>query len=141
MIIILCLYIVATWLVFSKFKLGAGCPLPSRCSSRLFSRHFSRTEWLAVFPEFDEPAMLAEHRIGLRHSHFRNRLQRLGVIFRRRPRDLHRWSRRIGADNAEIIARRDALMPGAGGQDRDVAGGNLERRAGIAAEPHSRIDR
>src|SRR5258705_94808 len=89
------------------------------------SQFWPRGPRSAALPQLHEPAMLAEHRIGLRHFHLRNRLQRPRVIFRRRPRDLHRGSRRVGADDAEIIARRDALMPGAGGQDGDIAGGNL----------------
>jgi hypothetical protein len=41
-----------------------------------------------------------------------------------------------GADHGKIGACRQALMPGAGRQDRDIAGGNLEVTAGVAAKTH-----
>jgi len=44
MVIILCLYLVALWAVFSKFKLvrWAGCPGRSLCSLAVYPRDISR---------------------------------------------------------------------------------------------------
>ena len=56
------------------------------------------------------------------------------MIFRRRSRDLHLRTGRIGADHAEIAARLDTLMTGAGGQDCNVAGLDLKLLAVVAAE-------
>jgi hypothetical protein len=44
------------------------------------------------------------------------------VIFRSRALEIHRRARRISADHGKILAREQALMAGAGRQDRHVAG-------------------
>src|SRR6266480_5186171 len=98
--------------------------------------------WLAegsALPKFDKPAMLPQHRIRLRQLNLWNRLQRLRMRFLRWPHQIHRWPRRIGADHGKIAARRQALMPGAGGQDRNIAGGNFQHLALVAAEAHLRM--
>ena len=61
------------------------------------------------------------------------------MVLRRRPRDLHRWSQRIGADHAEIFAGRYQLVAGARGQDRDVASRDIESPAVVTAELHARM--
>src|SRR5258708_29933940 len=89
------------------------------------------TFWLLPQP-YQRP-ILARDRIGRRQRDFRNRLQRLGVVLRRWPRDLHLRAGRIGADDAEIAARADALMSRAGGQDCVVARLDLPPLTMVAA--------
>ena len=64
--------------------------------------HDQQVEASVTLPQLHQRPVRAPDRIGLRQLHFRNRLQRLRVVFRRRPRDLHRRAGRIGADNGEI---------------------------------------
>src|SRR5260370_25931040 len=77
-------------------------------------------------PEPLQRSVLSLHRIAVRQPDLRNRFQRPAMIFGRRPRDVHFGSGRIGADDAEIPARGEALMPGAGGAKWRVARGTID---------------
>src|ERR1700745_1187544 len=90
-------------------------------------------------PEADQRPVRAHDRIGLRQGDARDRFERLCVTVRCWTLQVHPWAWRIGADNGEIRARRDALMPGARGQDCDIAGGNVELAAVIAAEAYAGV--
>src|SRR5436190_4576998 len=85
-------------------------------------------------PQSHQRSVRCHHRIALRQLDLRNRFQRLAMIFRGRQRDVHFGSGRIGADDAKILARGKALMPGAGGKNGNVASRNLELLAAVAAE-------
>src|SRR5262249_42272459 len=58
---------------------------------------------------------------------------------RRWTLQVHPWARRIGADDGKICTCGNALVPGACGQDRDIAGGDIELAAVITAEAHAGV--
>ena len=64
----------------------------------------SRDPRSTPLPQLDQWPIRAQHRVGLRHRHFRDRLQRRRMRRLARPHQVHRWSRRVGADHGKIAA-------------------------------------
>ena len=80
----------------------------------------------ALTPQPGQRPAGAVERIGRGQRHARNGAERARMFGLRAAAQIVVALRRIGADHQQIGRRRDALMPGAGGQHRDVAGLDLE---------------
>src|ERR1700687_2619237 len=98
----------------------------------------SSTSRRSAVPLPEQRARFFHNRIGPRQLDLWNRLQRFGVIFRRRQRDVHFRSGRIGADDGKILARGQALVPGACGENGDVARRDLDFTAAVGGAPPPR---
>src|SRR5665213_368207 len=89
-------------------------------------------------PHHYQPAVLAQHRIAVRHRHLLDGRERTVAVGRVvAAAKIVGPVRRISADHEKIVAAQQALMPGAGRQQRNVAGLELESLAVMAAELHA----
>src|SRR5262245_65739072 len=89
-------------------------------------------------PEPGERAVAAVNRVGRGRLHLGDRGNR-AIMLRLRGAELvvlRRWW--IGPDHEQILAAEEPLVAGAGGQDRDIAGLELDLAALAPAELHAR---
>src|SRR5262249_3055939 len=90
----------------------------------------------ALPPEPGQRAARAVHGIGVRQRHLRDADDGALVLGLAAAAEIVCSVLGIGADHGESRRRPQAMVPGAGGEHRDVAGGKLEYLAGGAAEAH-----
>ena len=86
------------------------------------------------FPELQQRPLGPEYRVLARPGDFPDGPDAAVVLLDRRPAFVVGAGRRIRSYRHESFARRQTLMPGAGGKDHGVAGFELERAPPFPAE-------